>query len=110
MPAIIRKALTLYGPLQASENINNRLHRTILYGSIYLADDQLVVSQDVHGIPAVRFSGIHHPQDGARRYVRQLSRQLRERLVGGHAACVAERGLIRGPDLDECDRSTQASQ
>ncbi len=52
MPANIRNALTLYRPLQASKNIDIRLHRTILYNSIYLADDQLVVNQHAYGVPA----------------------------------------------------------
>jgi len=52
MPAKIRNALTLYRPLCAVENIEIHLHRTVLYNSIYRADDQLLVNQHIYGIPA----------------------------------------------------------
>jgi hypothetical protein len=53
MPAKIRNALTLYRPLRAVENIEIRLHRTVLYNSVYRADDQLV-NQHTYGIPAAQ--------------------------------------------------------
>ena len=52
MPAKIRNALRLYRPLCALENIQIRLHRTVLYNSVYRADDQLFVNQHAYGIPA----------------------------------------------------------
>jgi hypothetical protein len=52
MPAKIRNALTLYRPLLTSENVKIRLHQTVLYNSIYRADDQIFVNQHVYGIPA----------------------------------------------------------
>jgi hypothetical protein len=52
MSAKIRNALTLYQSLRASENVEIRLHQTVLYNSIYRADDQLFVNQHVYGIPA----------------------------------------------------------
>ena len=54
MSAKIRNALTLYQPLSAVENIEIRLHRTVLYNSIYRADDELLVNQHIYGIPAVQ--------------------------------------------------------
>ena len=36
------------------ENIEIRLHRTVLYNSIYRADDQLLVNQHTYGIPAAQ--------------------------------------------------------
>ena len=54
MPAKIRNALTLYRPLRTVENIEIRLHRTVLYNSIYCADDQLLVNQHTYGIPAAQ--------------------------------------------------------
>ena len=54
MPAKIRNALTLYRPLRAVENIEIRLHQTVLYNSIYRADDQLLVNQHTYGIPAAQ--------------------------------------------------------
>ena len=52
MAAKIRNALTLYRPLDVVENIEIRSHRTVLYNSIYRADDQLMVNQHTYGIPA----------------------------------------------------------
>jgi transcriptional regulator with XRE-family HTH domain len=46
----IRKALPLYRPLGAVENIEIRLHRTVLYNSIYRADEMLLVNQHTYGI------------------------------------------------------------
>jgi transcriptional regulator with XRE-family HTH domain len=54
MAAKIRNALTLYRPLGAMENIEIRLHRTVLYNSIYRADDQLMVNQHTYGVPAAQ--------------------------------------------------------
>lgn len=54
MAAKVRNALTLYRPLTASENVEIRLHQTILYNSIYRADDQLFVNQHAYGVPAAR--------------------------------------------------------
>jgi hypothetical protein len=52
IPAKIRNALTLYRPLRTVENIEIRLHQTVLYNSIYRVDDQLLVNQHTYGIPA----------------------------------------------------------
>jgi len=54
MAAKIRNALTLYRPLCAMENIEIRLHRTVLYNSYYRSDDQLLVNQHSYGIPAAQ--------------------------------------------------------
>jgi hypothetical protein len=54
MTAKIRNALALYRPLWATENIVIRLHQTVLYNSIYRADDQMFVNQHTYGIPASR--------------------------------------------------------
>jgi transcriptional regulator with XRE-family HTH domain len=54
MAAKIRNALAMYRPLRAVENIEIRLHRTMLYNSIYRADDQLLVNQHTYGIPAAQ--------------------------------------------------------
>ena len=52
MASKIRNALVLYRPLTATANIQIRLHTTVLYNSIYRADDQLLVNQHTYGIPA----------------------------------------------------------
>ena len=54
MAAKIRNALMLYRPLRAGENIELRLHRTVLYNSIYRADERLLVNQHTYGIPAAQ--------------------------------------------------------
>ena len=54
MTAKIRNALTLYRPLGAVQNIEIRLHRTVLYSSIYRADKRLLVNQHSYGIPAAQ--------------------------------------------------------
>jgi transcriptional regulator with XRE-family HTH domain len=54
MPAEIRNALTLYRPLGAVQNSEIRLHRTVLYNSIYRADGQFLVNQHTYGIPAAQ--------------------------------------------------------
>ena len=54
MPAKIRNTLALYRPLCAVENVAIRLHRTVLYNSIYHTDDQLLVNQHTYGVPAAQ--------------------------------------------------------
>ena len=54
MAAKIRNALTLCRPLGAVSNIEIRLHRAVLYNSIYRADDRLLVNQHTYGIPAAQ--------------------------------------------------------
>lgn len=52
IPAKIRNALALYTPLHQVENVEIRLHRTVLNNSIYRADAQLIVNQHVYGVAA----------------------------------------------------------
>jgi hypothetical protein len=54
MPAKIRNALTLYRSLCVVQSTEIRLHRTVLYNSIYRADGQLMVNQHTFGIPAAQ--------------------------------------------------------
>jgi transcriptional regulator with XRE-family HTH domain len=56
MSAKIRNALALYRPLTSIQNVEMRLHRTVLYNSIYRADDQMLVNQHAYGIPAAHSS------------------------------------------------------
>ncbi|MEV7012226.1 DUF5919 domain-containing protein [Streptosporangium sp. NPDC051022] len=49
MAAQIRTALFLYRSLRQHEGVEIRLHDTILYNSIYRADDQLLVNTHVYG-------------------------------------------------------------
>jgi transcriptional regulator with XRE-family HTH domain len=50
--AAVRSALALYRPLNEVENIEIRLHETVLYNSICRADDHLLVNQHAYGISA----------------------------------------------------------
>lgn len=52
MPAKVRNALTLYRTGLKAENVEIRLHATVLYSSLYRADDQLFVNQHAYGLPA----------------------------------------------------------
>jgi transcriptional regulator with XRE-family HTH domain len=61
MPAKIRNALTLFGPLAEVDNVEIRLHKAALYNSIYRADADLLVNQHIYGIPAA-----HAPVFGLR--------------------------------------------
>jgi hypothetical protein len=59
MAAKIRNALTLYRPLRDSGHAEIRLHRTVLYNSIYRADDDMLVNQHAYGIPAAHAPVFH---------------------------------------------------
>ncbi|GGO82304.1 helix-turn-helix domain-containing protein [Nonomuraea cavernae] len=52
MAAKIRNVLVLSRPLIGRANVEFRLHATVLYNSIYRADDQLLVNTHVYGVPA----------------------------------------------------------
>jgi transcriptional regulator with XRE-family HTH domain len=59
LAAGVRDALVWYGPLRESGGAEIRLHREVIYNSIYRADDELLVSQHVYGIPAGRAPLLH---------------------------------------------------
>jgi hypothetical protein len=59
MAAKIRNALALYRPLRDSGHAEIRLHRTVLYNSIYRADDDMLVNQHAYGIPAAHAPVFH---------------------------------------------------
>ena len=50
--AKIHNALVLYRPLRKVDGVEVRFHRTVLYNSIYRADDQLLVNTHIYGCPA----------------------------------------------------------
>ena len=54
MAAKIRNALALYRTLRAVEGVEFRFHRTVLYNSIYVADDQVLVNTHVYGAAAAQ--------------------------------------------------------
>ncbi|TQN28336.1 hypothetical protein FHX37_3670 [Haloactinospora alba] len=59
MPAKIRNALVLYQPLLKTDGVELRLHDTVLYSSIYRADDELFVNQHIYGVPASTAPVLH---------------------------------------------------
>ena len=50
--AKIRNALAMYRPLRAADGAEFRFHRTVLYNSIYRADDQVLVNTHLFGVTA----------------------------------------------------------
>jgi transcriptional regulator with XRE-family HTH domain len=59
MSAKVRNALALFQPLTVVPGVELRLHRAILYNSIYRADDQLLVNQHTYGMPAAHAPVFH---------------------------------------------------
>lgn len=57
--AKIRAALVLYRPLVKIDGIELRLHRAVLYTSIYRADEDLLTNQHIYGIPAAKAPVFH---------------------------------------------------
>ncbi|MEV0971720.1 helix-turn-helix transcriptional regulator [Microtetraspora glauca] len=74
MAAKIRNALVLYQPIRRLAGVEIRLHRTVLYNSIYRGDDQLLVNTHAYGTPAGNAPVLH----------------LRKVLGGGMVATYAE--------------------
>lgn len=54
LAAKIRNALLLFRNLRQTEGIEFRLHRTVLYNSIYVVDDHLLVNTHIYGLAAAR--------------------------------------------------------
>ncbi|WP_113705339.1 helix-turn-helix domain-containing protein [Nonomuraea lactucae] len=59
MAAQIRSALVFYLPIRGIENIEIRLHDTILYNSIYRADDEYLINTHVYGTRAGNAPVLH---------------------------------------------------
>jgi len=59
LAAKIRNALALYRPLGQAGLAEIRLHRTVLYNSIYRADDDMLVNQHAYGVPAAHAPVLH---------------------------------------------------
>jgi len=59
MSAKIRNALVMYKPLRNIEGIEFRLHTTVLYNSIYQADDQLLVNTHIYNFTAAQAPVLH---------------------------------------------------
>lgn len=59
MAAKIRNAIVLYEPLRRLDAVEVRLHDTVLYNSIYRADDELLVNTHIYGQPAAQAPVLH---------------------------------------------------
>jgi DNA-binding transcriptional regulator YdaS (Cro superfamily) len=57
--ARIRNALVLFEPLAQVSGVKLRLHDTVLYNSIYRADDELLVNSHIYGRPAAHAPVLH---------------------------------------------------
>lgn len=64
MAAKIRNALVLYRGLAELDGVELRLHRTVLYNSLYRADNDLMVNQHVYGVAAAFAPVLHLQQEG----------------------------------------------
>ncbi|GGO82286.1 XRE family transcriptional regulator [Nonomuraea cavernae] len=78
MAARVRNALKLYRPLVGIDRAEIRLHRTVLYNSIYRADDHLLINTHAYGTPAAQAPVIHlratEPQAAAATYLTSFER------------------------------------
>jgi hypothetical protein len=63
MAAKIRNAIVLYRPL-LGHGVEIRLHSTVLYNSIYHADDEMLINQHVYGIAAAYAPVLHLRHQG----------------------------------------------
>ena len=59
MPAKVRNALVQYRPLLEIDGVEVRLHATVLYNSLYRADDELLANMHVLGLPAAHAPVLH---------------------------------------------------
>ncbi|GAA4618444.1 hypothetical protein GCM10023195_82910 [Actinoallomurus liliacearum] len=59
MAAKIRNSIVLYQPLRDIDGVEIRLHRTVLYASLYRADDDLLVNPHAFGITASNAPVLH---------------------------------------------------
>ena len=59
MAAKVRNTLVLLRPLLTVDAVEIRMHRTVLYNSIYRADDQLLVNTHLYGTGAANAPVLH---------------------------------------------------
>ncbi len=59
MAARVRNALVLLEPLTAVPGVEVRTHRTVLYNSIFRADDEMLVNPHIYGSPAFAAPVLH---------------------------------------------------
>ncbi len=59
MAAKVRSSIVLFGRLLAEPGVELRLHGTVLYNSMYRADDDLLVNTHIHGYVATCAPVLH---------------------------------------------------
>jgi transcriptional regulator with XRE-family HTH domain len=59
MAAKIRNSIVLYRPLQDIDGVEIRLHETILYASLYRADNDILVNPHAYGVSASHAPVLH---------------------------------------------------
>jgi transcriptional regulator with XRE-family HTH domain len=77
----VRNAIRLFRRLRETDGIEFRLHRTVLYNSIYIVDDHLLVNTHIYGLPAAR-SPIWHLRKLPGGELAHLYRESFERVWG----------------------------
>ena len=64
MAARVRNALALLSGVVGFEKVQLRLHRTVLYNSIYRADDEVLVNTHIYGVGAAGAPVLHLHRTG----------------------------------------------
>ena len=59
MAAKVRGVIRMYRPLSETEGAEIRLDDTVLYNSIYRADEQFLINMHVYGVPASNAPFMH---------------------------------------------------
>lgn len=99
VPAKVRNALALYRPLRQVEGVEFRLHRTVLYNSIYRADDQVLVNTHVFGLAAAQAPAWHLRKlpggELASLYIDSFERVWETATLGAQGARRIFRGIAR---------------
>jgi transcriptional regulator with XRE-family HTH domain len=62
---LLHRAPAVIAQLRGKDSTEIRLHRTVLYAAVYFSDDQLLVSQQVYGLPAAEAPVLHLRRTGA---------------------------------------------
>lgn len=57
--ARVQNALALFRPLLGTPGVNARQHQTVLYNSIFRADDEMLINPQIHGIAAAYAPVLH---------------------------------------------------
>jgi hypothetical protein len=55
----VQNALALFRPLLGTEGVEARQHETVLYNSIFRADDEMLINPQIHGIAAAYAPVLH---------------------------------------------------